>query len=314
MTDALVETHGLTKHYGKLRAVDGLDLRLEEGEVYGFLGPNGSGKSTTILMILGLTEPTAGTVSVMGHDPTRDPTAVKRQVGYLPESVGFYGDLTGRQNLLYTAELNGIGRREAEGRVAELLDTVQLHDAANQQVAQYSRGMRQRLGLADVLLKDPRLIILDDPTLGLDPAGIQWLLRLIEEMAHERGISVFLSSHALEDVQRVCSRVGIMSQGKMVLEGTVSELTARQEGGGYEVQVEVDVAADAVLKALRALPGVTSCEADGLVIRVASTNDVRDKIAETVLAQGAKPLEVHSRNRTLEEIYLRYFQPEETLT
>ena len=313
MTDALVETHGLSKHYGSLRAVDGLDLRLEEGEVYGFLGPNGSGKSTTILMILGLTEPTAGTVSVMGHDPTRNPTAVKRQVGYLPESVGFYGDLTGRQNLLYTAELNGIGRREAEGRVAGLLDTVQLHDASNQQVAQYSRGMRQRLGLADVLLKDPRLVILDDPTLGLDPTGIQWLLRLIEQMAHEQNISVFLSSHALEDVQRVCSRVGIMSQGKMVLEGTIEELTARQEGGGFEVQVEVDVASDAVLPALRALPGVTRCEIDGRVISVASTEDVRARIAETVLANGAKPLEVRSRNRTLEEIYLRYFQPEEAL-
>ena len=313
MTGPLVETHGLSKRYGNLRAVEGLDLRLEEGEVYGFLGPNGSGKSTTILMILGLTEPTAGTVSVMGHDPTRNPTAVKRQVGYLPESVGFYGDLTGRQNLLYTAELNGIKRREAEGRVAGLLDTVQLHDAANQQVAHYSRGMRQRLGLADVLLKDPRLVILDDPTLGLDPAGIQWLLRLIEQMAHDQNISVFLSSHALEDVQRVCSRVGIMSQGKMVLEGTIEQLTAGQEGGGFEVQVEVDVTTDAVLTALRALPSVTRCEATGRVISVASTEDVRARIAETVLANGATPLEVRSRNRTLEEIYLRYFQPEEAL-
>ena len=195
---ALIEARGLTKNYGAFTAVDGIDLTINEGEVFGFLGPNGSGKSTSILMMLGLTEPTAGSVRVCGHDPARNPLAVKRQVGYLPESVGFYGDMSGAQNLRFTAELNRIPRAEAGPRIAELLDTVELEDAANQPVAQYSRGMRQRLGLADVLLKQPRLVILDDPTLGLDPAGIVWLLGLIEELSARQGIAVFLSSHQLQ--------------------------------------------------------------------------------------------------------------------
>ena len=308
MSPSLVETRGLTKHYGDIRAVDGLDLDVAEGEVYGFLGPNGSGKSTTILMLLGMTEPTAGTVSVVGHDPTRDPTAVKRHVGYLPESVGFYPDLTGRRNLMYTAELNGIRRAEAEARVKELLEMVQLTEAGNRPAGQYSRGMRQRLGLADVLLKEPKLVILDDPTLGLDPAGIQWLLGLIEEMSSQRNIAVFLSSHQLHEVQRVCHRVGIMSRGKLVLEGTVSELTSQQEGGGHEVHIEMEDLTPALADALSAIPGVTSCRIEGNSVVVASTADIRAQAAAIAFGQGGGVLEVRSSNRSLEEIYLRYFQ------
>lgn len=314
MTDRLVEVQGLTKHYGNIKAVDGLDLHVSEGEVYGFLGPNGSGKSTTILMLLGMTEPTAGAVSVGGHDPTRNPTAVKRQVGYLPEAVGFYPDLTGRRNLLYTAELNGINRVEAETRVAHVLEMVQLSEAANRPAGQYSRGMRQRLGLADVLLKEPRLVILDDPTLGLDPAGIQWLLGLIEEMSRVQNIAVFISSHQLHEVQRICHRVGIMSRGKLVLEGTVSDLTAEQEGGGYEVQLEVEAVTPGLTEALSAIPGVSSSRVEGNVVITASAADIRTQITAAAVAQGAGVLEVRSRNRSLEEIYLRYFQdPAEAL-
>ena len=162
MSELLVEAEGLVKAYGDFRAVDGLDLHLAEGEVYGFLGPNGSGKSTTILMMLGLTEPTAGLIRVVGHDPTREPLDVKRLVGYLPESVGFYADLSGRENLMYTANLNRINRDDARMRIDELLEMVELTEARDQVTGQYSRGMRQRLGLADVLLKRPKVIILDD--------------------------------------------------------------------------------------------------------------------------------------------------------
>ena len=307
-TEPIVEIKGLVKEYGDFVAVDGIDLRVSEGEVYGFLGPNGSGKSTTILMMLGLTEPTEGTVRVCGHDPTREPIAVKRQVGYLPENLGFYADMTGRQNLLFTAELNNIERAVAEERIAELLETVELSAAAGQPVAQYSRGMRQRLGLADVLLKQPRIVILDDPTLGLDPTDIEWLLGIIEEMSSQRNIAVFLSSHQLHEVQRVCHRVGIMSHGRIVLEGTVSELTSQTPDAGFATALEVRGGGRGLRGALAAIEGVSSCEQTGSRISIESDRDVRAAAAATVIAQGAELLEVRSENRTLEDIYLRYFQ------
>ena len=304
----LIEASGLSKSYGGFAAVDGVDLSIEEGEVFGFLGPNGSGKSTTILMMLGLTEPTAGTVRVCGLDPARDPLAVKRQVGYLPESVGFYGDMTGADNLRFTARLNSIPRPAAEERVANLLAMVELDGAADQPVAQYSRGMRQRLGLADVLVKEPRLVILDDPTLGLDPSGVVWLLGLIEELSAERGIAVFLSSHQLHEVQRVCRRVGIMSHGKMVLQGTVADLAAETDAGGFGATLAVDGADDALNAALAALPGARSVTRSGREIVIESDADLRTEAAAAVHAHGAKLLALRSRDRTLEEIYLRYFQ------
>ena len=305
--DVVIEAEGLVKEYGTFRAVDELDLTLRQGEVYGFLGPNGSGKSTTILMFLGLTEPSGGKVRVAGRDPTRDPLGVKRQVGYLPESVGFYPDLSGADNLLYTAHLNRIPRGEAVARIDELLNTVELGGAARQPVGQYSRGMRQRLGLADVLLKQPQLIILDDPTLGLDPAGIQWLLGIIEELSSERGITIFLSSHQLHEVQRVCHRVGIMSHGKLVLEGTVAELTSTDARGGFNVVLDVIGGSEELRGKLAVLPSVRSCERVGSQILVESEDDVRAAAAAMVVAEGASLVGVRAENRSLEEIYLRYF-------
>ncbi|MDA1035443.1 MAG: ABC transporter ATP-binding protein [Chloroflexi bacterium] len=307
MTEVLVETERLVKAYGTFRAVDGLDLRLNEGEVYGFLGPNGSGKSTTILMMLGLTEPTSGMVRVVGHNPTREPIAVKRQVGYLPESVGFYADMSGKDNLMYTADLNNIRRSEASTRIDELLEMVELGPARDQVVGQYSRGMRQRLGLADVLLKRPKVIILDDPTLGLDPTGIQWLLEIIGELSSKQGISIFVSSHQLHEVQRVCHRVGIMSHGKLVLEGTVAELTKKTESGGFGIVLDVIGGDETLVTSLRQLPGVRSCEREGTQIIIEGDQDVRAQAIATAVASSAELLGATSENRTLEDIYLRYF-------
>jgi ABC-2 type transport system ATP-binding protein len=308
MSQRMIEAEGLTKRYGQFTAVDSVSLRLEEGEVYGFLGPNGSGKSTTILMLLGLTEPTEGQSRVCGFNPTREPLSVKRLVGYLPENVGFYADLTGRENLLFTASLNQIPRVEAHRRVVTLLEEVELGNAMDQLVGQYSRGMRQRLGLADVLLKEPSLVILDDPTLGLDPAGIQWLLGLIQEMSSQRKIAVLLSSHQLHEVQQVCHRVGIMSKGQLVLEGTVEDLTGKADSGGYSVEVEVRKSGDSVATAISQIPGVNHCEAMGNRVTVLSAKDVRTQVVTVVAAHGAGLVELRSRNRTLEDIYLRYFQ------
>src|SRR5438874_7175372 len=187
---AVVETHNLTKRYHDKLAVNTLNLVVQEGEIFGFLGPNGAGKTTTILMLLGLTEPTSGRASVCGFDPTHEPLEVKRRVGYLPENPGFYEDLSARENLLYMARLNRIPEDEARRRTAEVLDQVQLADDGRRLVKEYSRGMKQRLGIAEVLVKKPQAIILDEPTLGIDPDGAIRILELIQDLNRQHRLTV----------------------------------------------------------------------------------------------------------------------------
>ncbi|HVM12605.1 MAG TPA: ABC transporter ATP-binding protein, partial [Actinomycetota bacterium] len=195
--DPAIRTRGLTKRYGDLTAVDRLDLEVRRGEIFGLLGPNGAGKTTTILMLLGLSEPTAGTAEVVGLDPTRRPLEVKRHVGYLPDNVGFYGTLSGRENLRYTARLNGLAASSADDRIDDLLEQVGLAEAGDRRVETYSRGMRQRLGIADALVKDPEVLILDEPTVAIDPEGVAEILALIRGLARDRGVTMLLSSHLL---------------------------------------------------------------------------------------------------------------------
>ncbi len=216
MADALVRTHELTKRYGDVVAVDSLSFGVQRGEIYGLLGPNGAGKTTTILMLLGLAEPTSGEARVLGLDPARQPLEVKRHVGYLPDSVGFYGRISGRENLRYTARLNGIRQTDAEATITELLEQVGLDEAGDRLVDTYSRGMLQRLGIADALVKEPDVLILDEPTTAIDPTGVAELLTLIRRLVAERGIGVLLSSHLLEQVERLCDRIGIFSRGRLV--------------------------------------------------------------------------------------------------
>ena len=224
---AAIEASGLTKRYAEVVAVDDLTFQVGPGEIYGLLGPNGAGKTTTILMLLGLSEPTAGTARVVGLDPAREPLEVKRRVGYLPDAVGFYGRLSGRENLAYTARLNGLDPREIGDRIDELLDQVSLTDAADRAADGYSRGMLQRLGVADALLKDPEVLILDEPTASIDPSGVAELLDLIRGLADQRGLAILLSSHLLSQVQQLCDRVGIFARGRLIAEGTLAELAAQ---------------------------------------------------------------------------------------
>ena len=230
MSDLVLETKDLTKRYGAFVAVDHLNLAVHEGEVFGLLGPNGAGKTTTILMLLGLTEPTGGQVRVLGLDPSRQPLRVKAHVGYMPDQVGFYDELSARENLAYIAKLNAIARREIDRRIDEVLERVHLKDVADRRVGTFSRGMRQRLGLADVLIKRPKLIIMDEPTQGLDPELAHEFLDLIRKLKEE-GITILLSSHLLHQVQVICDRVGLFSQGRMVLQGAVPELARKVLGG-----------------------------------------------------------------------------------
>ena len=303
-----IETAGLTKHYGSFVAVDGLNLAVHEGEVFGLLGPNGAGKTTTILMLLGLTEPTAGTARVLGCDPVREPLKVKRLVGYLPDAVGFYEDLTARENLLYTADLNGIPRGVAAARIDALLERVGLAEVRDKRAGQFSRGMRQRLGIADVLLKHPRLIILDEPTIGLDPEGTIELLDLVRDLSREQGMTVLVSSHLLEQVQRICDRVGIFVRGKLVAAGPIAQL-AEQLQAGQPLVVEVQMAPGGsapAAAALASVPGVEAVDCAGDLLLLRCREDVRAEVARRASPLGL--LGLRPRGATLEDIYLRYFR------
>ncbi len=315
MSEPPIVAAGLTKRYGDLVAVDGLDLELRRGEIFGLLGQNGAGKTTTILMLLGLTEPTSGSARVMGLDPARDALRVKRQVGYLPDSVGFYGDLTGRQNLRYTARLNGLGRDEAEARITEALDQVSLGDRADGRADTYSRGMLQRLGIADALIKDPEILILDEPTAAIDPIGVVEILQLLRGLVHERGVTVLLSSHLLTQVQSVCDRVGIFAAGRLIGLGTVPELAAKFGSDTDQVEVtfegEQAASADRIGPILSSIPGVEAVEsaiaADApwtLTVRPAGAGR---KVREAVLSAAAREslglTAIRSTEASLDEIY-----------
>jgi len=228
----VIETHNLTRRYAQQTAVDDLSFTVREGEIYGFLGPNGAGKTTTLLMLMGLTRSTSGTAQVCGIDPQRKPAQVKKRVGYLPENVGFYGDLNASQSLAYVADLNNIPREEAAPKIQDLLALVGLDKDARKKVSAFSRGMKQRLGIAEVLIKDPKVMFLDEPTIGLDPDGALRLIELIQRLNREHNISVLLSSHNLYQVQKICHRVGIMITGKMVAQGSIESLAKEKFGLG----------------------------------------------------------------------------------
>jgi len=232
--EIVIETQGLTKVYGQQVAVNHLNLIIQEGEIFGFLGPNGAGKTTSLLMLLGLSEPTSGKAHVCGFDPTREPLKVKRVVGYLPENVGFYDDLTAAQNLKYVARLNGLPDEESTAKIEELLKQVDLQGEITKKVGNFSRGMRQRLGIAEVLIKGPRVVFLDEPTLGLDPDGANQMLELIQSLSRDQKITVFFSSHLLDQVQKISHRVGIMIKGHLVAAGRIQDLAKEKLGVGKE--------------------------------------------------------------------------------
>ncbi len=306
---AVVETHNLTKRYHDKLAVNTLNLVVQEGEIFGFLGPNGAGKTTTILMLLGLTEPTSGRASVCGFDPTHEPLEVKRRVGYLPENPGFYEDLSARENLLYMARLNRIPEDEASRRTSEVLEQVGLSEDGRRLVREYSRGMKQRLGIAEVLVKNPSAVILDEPTLGIDPDGAIQVLELIKGLNREHRLTVMLSSHQLQQVQQICNRVGIIVKGRLVVQGEMDELgRAILKGRQWNFLLDVGGGTDGLENDLRAINGVDEIEkrTHGLFLRC--TRDVRPDVVSLIARKNLPLLQLRSEDPTLEEIYLKYFR------
>jgi ABC-2 type transport system ATP-binding protein len=311
--DKVIEATGLTKNYGQAVAVDHISFDVGRGEIFGLLGPNGAGKTTTILMMLGLTEITSGGVRVLGFNPAREPLSVKRRVGYMPDAVGFYDNLSAADNLRYTARLIGFRFAEREKRIAEALERVGLAEVADKRVATFSRGMRQRLALAEILMKGAQIAILDEPTSGLDPHATSELLDIIRGFKAE-GVSVLLSSHLLERVQSVCDRVALFSAGKIALMGSVPDLGRQILGGGYVVDIEADGAGLAERLAL--IPGVSGVEKTGIgKLRLQADRDVRPEAAAEVVAMQGRLKYLGVQEPSLEAIYTRYFdaQPEEAV-
>src|SRR6516162_5412080 len=306
IADAVIEANGLTKAYGSAVAVDHISFGVGHGEIFGLLGPNGAGKTTTILMILGLTEISSGDVRVLGFNPAREPLSVKRRVGYLPDTVGFYDNMTAADNLRYTARLIGFRSIEREKRIAAALERVGLGEFSDKRVGTFSRGMRQRLGLAEILMKGAQIAILDEPTSGLDPHATSELLGIIRGFKAE-GVSVLLSSHLLERVQSVCDRVALFSRGKIALMGTVPELGRQILGGGYVVDIEADGAGLAERLAL--IPGVTGVEKTGVgKLSLQADRDVRPEAAAEVVATQGRLKFLGLQEPSLEAIYTRYFE------
>jgi len=280
MKTIVLEAKNLIKVYNHTKAVDSINLQIQEGEIFGFLGPNGAGKTTTILMALGLTEPTSGEINVFGYNSTREPLKVKKITSYLPENVGFYEDLTAQENLKYITRLNGIPGKKADAKIEEVLKNVGLQDVTQVEVGKYSKGMKQRLGMAAVLVKEPKLAILDEPTTGIDPKGVEEILKLIVRMSREQNITVLLSSHLLYQVQKICTKIGIISQGRIVAQGTIEEIGKSLLKEEKEDLLEVKVA-----------------------------NKLTPTLVESIKQiEGVMGVEKKSPDHSLEEIYIKYFR------
>jgi ABC-2 type transport system ATP-binding protein len=305
MSGNLIEARNLTKRYDGTAVVKGISFSVARGEIFGLLGPNGAGKTTTILMLLGLSDITEGTARVVGFDPVREPLAVKRRVGYLPDQVGFYDGLTAADNMRYMARLIGLGRQERDERIKSSLAHVGLAEVADKRVATFSRGMRQRLGLAEILMKDAQIAILDEPTSGLDPLATVELLEIIRNLK-KHDVSVLLSSHLLERVQSVCDRVALFSGGEIVLMGTVPELRRQVLGGEFPVEIEAE--GEGLRDRLARVAGVRTVEATGpRHFRLLADRDVRPEAVVAVIEAGGRLYQI-SDLPSLEMIYTRYFQ------
>jgi len=305
MSETVIEARNLTKRYDGTAVVKSISFSVARGEIFGLLGPNGAGKTTIILMLLGLSEISDGEARVLGHDPVRNPLAVKRRVGYLPDQVGFYDNLTATNNLRYTARLIGFEAEEREEKIRTSLAHVGLADVADHRVGTYSRGMRQRLGLAEILMKEAEIAILDEPTSGLDPQATVELLEIIRNLKHH-DVSVLLSSHLLERVQSVCDRVALFNEGNIVLMGTVPELGRQVLGGGFRVEVEAE--GQGLAERLKAVAGVQKVEAVGVNrVRLLAERDVRPEAAAAVVGAGGRLLRLSVEEPSLEAIYTAYF-------
>jgi ABC-2 type transport system ATP-binding protein len=309
MVENIIETFDLTKRYGNFTAVDSLDMAVQKGEIFGFLGPNGAGKTTTILMLMGLSVPTSGNATVAGYDIIESSRDVRRVASVLPEYSSLYGELTATQNLEYVGKLNDLTKDVREERIGEMLKIVGMSEWANEKYEKFSRGMKQRVGIAAALVKQPELVFLDEPTLGLDPVGTKEVRELIIRLNREEGLTVVLTSHMLNEVQMTCDRVGIINKGKLIVMETLENLT-KEMTGSEERNVEFilsDVPRGLVgnLEAIEGVKSVTR-ESDRLFVYGGIESDY--EVSKTITDKGAVILLMRPKEYSLEEIFMKYYE------
>ena len=298
-----IEARGLVKRYGHITAVDDVDLNVKAGDVYGYLGPNGAGKTTSLRMLLGLIRPDAGSARLFGRDPLEEGARALDGVAGFVEAPRFYPYMSGRRNLEMAAALDGDG---AERRIGEALDTVDLADRAGDKVGGYSHGMRQRLGIAGALLRNPRLLLLDEPTTGLDPAGMRDMRALVKRLAGE-GITVLLSSHLLAEVEELCDRVAIIRSGRIVYEGSLEELK-RSATGSYRLRTTDD---DRALAVTRAQAGIERVELRGGEIAFEAGEDAVGELSVALVEAGALIHSLVPQTATLEDLFFHLTEGED---
>jgi ABC-2 type transport system ATP-binding protein len=296
-TPSLLRAEGLTKVYEGTKAVDSLDIEVRSGEIFGFLGPNGAGKTTTINMMVGLIEPTAGRCMIGGIDVIRSPIEAKRIIGYLPDGVGFYAHLSAKQNLKYLSKFYSI--KDADARIDELIKYVGLGNV-NRPVGKYSRGMKQRLGLALALLNDPQVLLMDEPTNGLDPEGVMLFRRIVKEQAAD-GKAILLSSHALEEVGQLCSRFGIIKGGKMIVSGNMGDV---HKGLRSDGNIRIKVRGLGALPDLKT-PGIVSAVYQDGTAEIVASSDISDLIAAELYAGRVQVKELRVVETSLEDIFMQ---------
>jgi ABC-2 type transport system ATP-binding protein len=317
MNNPIIELSNLCKKYAKKTVVDQLNLQIYEGEIFGLLGPNGAGKTTTILMMMGLTEPTAGKTLICGLEANQNPIAVKKIIGYLPDSVGFYDDMTAMENLRFIGSLNGLSAGELNAKAEGLLEQVGLSPRKDKKVGTFSRGMKQRLGLAEVLVKEPKIIILDEPTLGLDPQGTQEFLSLIKDLSRNQKLTVLLSSHHLHHVQQVCDRIGIFVEGKLQVSGKINELAlALNEKEGFQTIIQLEgsnVDREQIKQILGEIPrsGISWNAANELILNTQA--DYTAQIVKLLACHDFQVVSVQRNNNSLEQVYQRYILKNSTI-
>jgi ABC-2 type transport system ATP-binding protein len=307
----IVETQRLTKAYGDFVAVNELDMEVKRGEVFGFLGPNGAGKTTTVLMLMGLSVPTKGTAIVGGHDIVEESREVRRVASILPEYSSLYGELTAWDNLDYIGKLNDQPKEERENRIAEMLDIVGMSKWADNKLESFSRGMKQRVGIASTLMKDPQIVFLDEPTIGLDPVATREVRELILKLNREKDLTVVMTSHLLHEIQMTCSKIGIINRGKLILLESMENLNRIMSGGeDRRVEFKLTETPQDLVKDLEAVKGVKSVTQENGRLFVYGSVDSDLEVSKTIVSHGAYILMMKPREYTLEEIFMKYYQQE----
>ncbi|MEM1569716.1 MAG: ABC transporter ATP-binding protein [Candidatus Bathyarchaeia archaeon] len=309
-----IETHDLTKIYkseGKtVVAVDHLNLKVERGLVFGLLGPNGAGKTTLIMMLTGLTLPTSGSGKVLGYDIVKESLQIRRKVGLLPDPFGFYDHLTAEQNLEYIAALNDMPKAERRKRIEEVLTTVGLYEVKDRKVGGFSRGMKQRLGIAQALIKDPELLIFDEPTAGLDPEGARAFREQVAKLSKE-GKTIMLSTHLLFEVGPLCNFIAVINQGRLIVQGKVRELIEKMMAEeGYKIRVKVAGSIQPLIASITQLNEVSEVKREDDTVLIRASRDIRSEISKTALSLGLEISTLQIEEPTLEDLFMKYYKGE----